>query len=179
MLLAGLVWFLWFPNFVRLTLSNYTVGQCRQLYLSQLTLRCLQKVFMTAQDWSRRRNSKNESRDHVNYNVVGTSNEIITLRHCYGVLATSSRPFLFFFCCNFWFYIGSLRCGLFFPSKHINFESVLKQYWSSTFINIILTLLFVWKLKLSQRILLTLFQRLKSNIKTTLTIFVAQVFTGQ
>ena len=37
------------------------------------------------------------------------------------------------------------------PSKHINVESTLKQRWSSTFINVVSTLIFGWKWKLSRR----------------------------
>ena len=36
------------------------------------------------------------------------------------------------------------------PSKHINVESTLKQSWSSTFINVVSTLIFGWKWKLSR-----------------------------
>ena len=37
------------------------------------------------------------------------------------------------------------------PSKHINVESTLKQRWSSTFINVVSTLIFGWKWMLSSR----------------------------
>ena len=37
------------------------------------------------------------------------------------------------------------------PSKHINVDSTLKQCWSSTFINVVSTLIFVWEWKLSRR----------------------------
>ena len=36
------------------------------------------------------------------------------------------------------------------PSKHINLESTLKQHWSSTFINVVSTLIFGWKWELSR-----------------------------
>ena len=39
----------------------------------------------------------------------------------------------------------------YFPSKHINVESTLKQRWSSTSINVVSTLIFGWKWKLSRR----------------------------
>ena len=37
------------------------------------------------------------------------------------------------------------------PSKEINVESTFKQRWSSTFINVVSTLIFGWKWKLSRR----------------------------
>ena len=37
------------------------------------------------------------------------------------------------------------------PSEHINVESTLKQRWLSTFIDVVSTLMFGWKWKLSRR----------------------------
>ena len=49
------------------------------------------------------------------------------------------------------------------PSKHINVESTLKQCWSSTFINAVPTLIFVWKWKLSLRTFIDVVYLLKWN----------------
>ena len=40
---------------------------------------------------------------------------------------------------------------LWISSKHINVELTLKQRWSSTFTNVVLTLIFGWKWRLSRR----------------------------
>ena len=40
------------------------------------------------------------------------------------------------------------------PSKHINVESTLKRRWFPTFINVVSTLIFGWKWKLSRRMLI-------------------------
>ena len=54
------------------------------------------------------------------------------------------------------------------PSKHINVESTLKQRWSSTFINVVSTLIFGWKWKLSRRTFIDVVSTLKNNVETTL-----------
>ena len=46
------------------------------------------------------------------------------------------------------------------PSKRINVESTLKQRWSSTFINVVSTLIFGWKGKLSGRSFIDVVSRL-------------------
>ena len=53
-------------------------------------------------------------------------------------------------------------------SKHINVESTLKKFWSSTFINVASTLIFGWKWKLSRRtfidVVLTLTKQCWNNV---------------
>ena len=51
------------------------------------------------------------------------------------------------------------------PSKHINLESTLKQHWSSTFINVVSTLIFGWKW--ADAHLSTLFQHWENNDQRT------------
>ena len=72
----------------------------------------------------------------------------------------SQRDFDFLTCILF--------CILFiYTSKHINVESTLKQRWSSTFINIVSTLIFVWKWKLSRRTFIDVFQRWQNIVEAT------------
>ena len=49
------------------------------------------------------------------------------------------------------FLLFSDTCNKWDPGKHINVESTLKERWSSTFINVVSTLIFGWKWKLSWR----------------------------
>ena len=55
-----------------------------------------------------------------------------------------------------------------FASKHIYIDSTLKQRWSSTFINVVSTLIFGWKRKLSRRtfidVVSTLAKQLWNNV---------------
>ena len=53
---------------------------------------------------------------------------------------------------NLFYLFRSIYWEIFYkPSKHINVQSTLKQRWSSTFINVVSTLIFGWKWKLSRR----------------------------
>ena len=79
------------------------------------------------------------------------------------------------------------------PSKHIIVESALKQHWSPTFINVVSTLIFGWKWKLSRRIFIdvvstlakqcwnkvdriTLIQRWWTNVISTLKLTPTYVY---
>lgn len=88
----------------------------------------------------------------------GSSDLIVTL----DALKTS----VYCFCSNIW----SLRWVVVFPSKHINFQSLSKQLWLSTFISVVSKLIFGWNLRSSQ---MMLFQRWQA------TIFDALIFNGQ
>ena len=58
------------------------------------------------------------------------------------------------------------------PSIHINVESTWKQRWLSTFINVVSTLIFGWKWKLSRRtfidVVSTLAKQRANNIDTSI-----------